>query len=172
MECNSTISPFLGRWQNLTESQKKTHNIHKTAIEIEKNFWIHKQYMYMNYKDGKKIHLSLLSLFVIRTRKEGRRKKLEIRMFTNFSTSWISTRRGMDGKVKNAGCNDVVLCRRETSNSFKIVKELNKKKSVSSWNMRSKKTGELWKKLRDVEDVLPEVEKVWICEQSYWRQKK
>ena len=59
-------------------------------------------------------------------------KKLEIRMFTSFVAKWISTRRGMDGKVKNPGRNDVVLCRRETANSFKIVKELNKGKSVCS----------------------------------------
>ena len=53
--------------------------------------------MYMYYKDGKKIHLSLLPLFVIRTRKEGRRKNLEIRMFTSFAAKWISTRGGGDG---------------------------------------------------------------------------
>ena len=93
----------------------------------------------------KKIHLSLLSLFVIRTKKEGRRKKLGIRMFTSFETEEICTRRVMNGKVKNPGCNDVVLYRRETSNSFKMVKELNKGKSVSSENMMSKKMGEFWK---------------------------
>ena len=57
-------------------------------------------------------------------------KKLEIMMFTSFSAKWINTRRGMDDKVKNLGRNDVGLCRRETANSFKIVKELNKGKSV------------------------------------------
>ena len=57
--------------------------------------------MYMNYKDGEKIHLSLLPLFVIRTRKEGRRKKLGIRMFTSFEAKGICTRRVMNGKVKN-----------------------------------------------------------------------
>ena len=145
IECNSTISPFLGRWQNLTKSQKHTIYIHKTTIEIEKNICIHKQYMYMNYKDGKKIYLSLLPLFVIQTRKEGRRRKLGIRMFTSFLASWISTRRGMDSKVKNSGRNDMVLCRRETVNSFRVVKELNKEKSVNSWNMRTEKAGELWK---------------------------
>ena len=86
----------------------------------------------MNYKDGKKIHLSLLPLFVIRTGKEGIRKKLEIRMFTSFKAKEIYTRRVINGKVKNPRHNDVVLCRREMSNSFKIVKELNKKRSVSS----------------------------------------
>ena len=90
----------------------------------------------MNYKDGKKIHLSLFPLFVIRTRKEGRRKNLGIRMFTRFLASWISTRRGMDGKVKNPGRNDVVLCRRETANFFKIVKELNKGKHI--WTRKSR----------------------------------
>ena len=80
----------------------------------------------------KEIHLSLLPLFVIRTRKEGRRNKLGIRMFMSFEAKGICTRRVMNGKVKNLGRNDVVLCRRETSNSFKIVKELNKGKSVSS----------------------------------------
>ena len=80
----------------------------------------------------KKIHLSLLSLFVIRSRKEGRRKKLGIRMFTSFEAKEICTRGVMNIKVKDPGRNDVVLCRRETSNSFKIVKELNKEKSVSS----------------------------------------
>ena len=59
-------------------------------------------------------------------------KNLEIRMFTSFAAKWISIRRGMDGKVKNPGRNDVVLCRRETANSFKIVKELNKGKSICS----------------------------------------
>ena len=54
IKCNSTISPFLGRWQNLTESQKHTNNIHKITSEIEKNICIHKQYMYMNYNDRKK----------------------------------------------------------------------------------------------------------------------
>ena len=65
----------------------------------------------MNYKDGKKIHLSLLPLFVIRTRKEGRRKKLGIRIFTSFLASGISTRGGMVSEVKNLGRNNVVLCR-------------------------------------------------------------
>ena len=40
MECNSTISPFLRRWQNLTKSQKHTECIHKiqdNSFEIEKN---------------------------------------------------------------------------------------------------------------------------------------
>ena len=59
-------------------------------------------------------------------------KNLEIRMFMSFAAKWISTRRGMDSEVKNPRRNDVVLCRRETANSFKIVKELNKGKSVSS----------------------------------------
>ena len=54
MECNSQISPFLGRWQNLTESQKHKNHIHKTIIEIEKNIYIYKQYMYMNYIGKKK----------------------------------------------------------------------------------------------------------------------
>ena len=58
MECNSKISPFLGRWQNLIESQKHTIYIHKSTIKIEKNICIHKQYMYMNYKDDKKINTS------------------------------------------------------------------------------------------------------------------
>ena len=78
--------------------------------------------MYMCYRDGKenkRIHLSLLPLFVIQTRKEGRRKNLGIRMFMSFRASWISTRRGMDSEVKNPGCNDVVLCRREMANSSK-----------------------------------------------------
>ena len=88
IECNSTISPFLGRWQNLTESKKHIIHIHKTTIEIEKNICIYKQYMYMNYNGKKNTkNLSLLSLFVIRTRKEGRKKNLEIRMFTSFSAS-------------------------------------------------------------------------------------
>ena len=87
----------------------------------------------MNVHDlQKKIHLSLLPLFVIRIKKEGRKKNLEFKMFTSFVAKWISTRRGMDDKVKNPGRNDVVLCRRETANSFKIVKELNKGKSVCS----------------------------------------
>ena len=38
MECNSTISPFLGRWQNLPKSQKKyTECIQDNSFEIEKN---------------------------------------------------------------------------------------------------------------------------------------
>ena len=83
----------------------------------------------MNYTKIKQ-HLSLLPLFVIRTRKEGRRRKLGIRMFTSSEAKEICTRRVMNGKVKNLVCNDMVLCRRETSNSFKIGKELNKEKSV------------------------------------------
>ena len=63
MEFNSTISPFLGRWQNLTKSQKHTDHTHKTTIEIEKNICIHKQYMYMNYKDDKK-YILVFSLFL------------------------------------------------------------------------------------------------------------
>ena len=51
-------------------------------------------------------------------------------MFTSFEAKGICTRGVMNVKVKNQGCNDVVLCRRETANSFKIVKELNKGKSV------------------------------------------
>ena len=51
----------------------------------------------------------------------------------------------MDGKVKNSWRNDVVLCRRETANTFKVGKELNKGKGVCSWNMGAKKAGELWK---------------------------
>ena len=87
--------------------------------------------MYMNYNGKKNTkNLSLLPLFVNQTRKEGRKKNLEIRMFTSFFAKWICTRRGMDSKVKNPGHNDVVLYRRETANSFKIVKELNKGKSV------------------------------------------
>ena len=68
----------------------------------------------------------------MRTRKEGRRKKLGIKMFTSFEAKGIYTRRVMNGEVKNPRRNDVVLYRRETSNSFKIVEELNKGKSVSS----------------------------------------
>ena len=33
MECNSTIFPFLGRWQNLTEPKKHIEYIHKTIID-------------------------------------------------------------------------------------------------------------------------------------------
>ena len=64
IECNSTIFPFLARWQNLIESQKHTINIHKTTIEIEKNICIHKQYMYMNYKDGKTKYILVFSPFL------------------------------------------------------------------------------------------------------------
>ena len=85
----------------------------------------------MNYKDDTKIHLSLLPLFIIRTKKEGRRKNLWIRMFTSFEAKGICTRRVMNGKVKNPGRNDVVLCRRETSDAFKIVKELDKEKVLA-----------------------------------------
>ena len=74
MEYNSTISPFLGRWQNLTEFQKHTNNIHKIIIEIEKKICIHKQYMYMNYKDGKKKYNLVFSPFLSR---EPERKEEE-----------------------------------------------------------------------------------------------
>ena len=148
IECNSTISPFLGRWQNLTESQKHTVYIHKTTIEIEKNIYIHNQWMYKNYKDGKKYILVFSPFLSLEPERKEEERSLGIRMCTSFLASWISTRRGMASEVKNPGRNNVVLCSWETANAFKIGKELNKKKCVSPWNMRAEKAGECWKNNR------------------------
>ena len=82
------------------------------------------------YKRKKKITkvLSLLPLFVNRTRKEGKKS----RRFKISAANWISTRRVMGSKMKDPGCNNVILGRRETANVFKIGKELKKGKSVGS----------------------------------------
>ena len=66
--------------------------------------------MYMNYNKIKKIHLSLLPLFVTRTRKEKRRKEeknLGRRMSTSFLARRISTRGGMAREVRNPVHNGV-----------------------------------------------------------------
>ena len=89
--------------------------------------------MYMNYNVKKIQRILVFSSFLsIGPERKEEKKNLEIRMFTSFSANWISTRRGMDGKLKNPGRNDMVLCRREMANTFKIDKELNKRKGVCS----------------------------------------
>ena len=94
----------------------------------------------------KKIHLSLLPLFVTRTRKERRRKRnLGMRMSTSFLARWISTRRGMASEVGNPGHNSVVRGRWEAANAFKVSKELNKRKYISPWGRRTEKVSECWK---------------------------
>ena len=59
--------------------------------------------MYLNYNKIKKIHLSLLLLFVTRTRKEGRdrRKELERRMAMSFLAHRMTTRKGVAREVGN-----------------------------------------------------------------------
>ena len=106
--------------------------------------------MYMNYKDEKnKIHLSLLPLFVTRTRKERRRKRnLGMRMSTRFLACWISTRRGMAREVGNPGHNSVIRGRWEAANAFKVGEELNKRKCISPWDMRTEKMGNCGKDWR------------------------
>ena len=65
MECNSTISPFLGRWQNLTESKKHTEYIHNIQDNNwdRKEYFIHNEWMYMNYKKNKK-YILVFSTFL------------------------------------------------------------------------------------------------------------
>ena len=101
---------------------------------------------------------------VVVARKEE--KELEVRMFTSFFADGIITRRVMVCKMKNPWWNDVVLCRRETANTFTEGKELNKEKGVCSWNIGGEESGRTLEKLWDVEVVLPEEEKVWIFGRS------
>ena len=96
----------------------------------------------MNYKKIKQLHLSLLPLFVTRTRKEKRRKEeknLGRRMSTSFLARRIKTRRGVVREVRNSSHNGVVQGRGEAANIFKIGEELHKSQRVSPGGRRTEK---------------------------------
>ena len=90
----------------------------------------------------------IFSLFLSIGPKRKEEKELEIRMFMSFSAERISTRRVMVFKMNNPWRNDVVLCRRESANSFKIGKELNKGKHIWKKKSRAKNAKEFWKNFR------------------------
>ena len=147
IECNSTISPFLGRWQNLNWISKTHGIIHKE--HTQDNNWDWKEDLYSKkihvhelqwYKKNTK-NLILLPLLSIRPERKEE-KELEIRMFTSFSADRIRTRGVMVFKMNNRWRNEVILCRREVANTFKKGKELNKEKHVVTWKSRVKNAGE------------------------------
>ena len=145
MECNSTISPFLRRWQNLPKSQEHTECIQDNSFEIERNILFIINECTLNYKKNKKYILVFSPFLSLKPERKEEERSLGIRMFMSFLASWISTRRGMASEVKNPGRNNMVLCRWEAANMFKICKELYKRKGISTWNMRTEIACECWK---------------------------
>ena len=90
-----------------------------------------------------------------------------MRMSMSFLARWISTRRGMAREVGNPGHNSVVRGRWEAANAFKVRKELNKRKCISPWDMRTEKTGncgkdwrmlktryQKWRRFEDVNKII------------------
>ena len=154
VESNSTISSFLGRWQNLnwiTKTQRVSHknncieknelyfieeNVHVLQMKIIKCTWKDKY---------KRVLVFSPFLSLEQERKEEEKRNLGMRMSTSFLARWISTRRGMASEVGNPRHNSVVRGRWEAANAFKICKELYKRKGISTWNMRTEIACECWK---------------------------
>ena len=97
----------------------------------------------MNYTKIKQLYLSLLPLFVTRTRKEKKekrkRKNLGRRMSTSFLAHRMKTRRGVVREVRNPVHNGVIRGRGEAANIFKIGEELHKSQRVSPGGRRTEK---------------------------------
>ena len=150
IECNSTISSFFRRWQNLNWISKTHGIIHKITIEIEKKICIPYKntctWITMVQEKIQKILVFSPFLSIEPERKEE--KELEIRMFTSFSAEKIRTRGVMAFKMNNPWRNKVVLCRREVANTFKKCKELNKSKHIWMWKSGAKNVEEFWKNFR------------------------